>query len=198
MIRSANTPERRRLARIVKDARKLGTYPNIVWESYCWDITEYDRGRRAHTSEPPRLLFAQRRERRSDPVLPFAPLFGDFAKAFVRMRASSRAVGSSRQEAMVRALQFLYGAIRNSHAHCDPTRLVRRHFCLAVQEVQRKCAAGTAYYIGNALWEIAEFVDAHRLSRTRIRFHNPVARPCKGDGVDPESQAAGLRKMPSA
>ena len=76
---------------------------------------------------------------------------------------------------MVRALQFLYATTQNSHDRSDPTRLTRRHFHLAMEEVQRQCSAGTAYNIGNALREVAEFLNAHQLSRTRIRF--PKRRP---------------------
>ena len=82
------------------------------------------------------------------PVVPFVSPYGDFAKALIRLRASNRAVGASRQAAMVRALQFLDATTQNSHDRSDPTRLTRRHFHLAMEEVQRQCAAGTAYNIG--------------------------------------------------
>ena len=36
----------------------------------------------------------------------------------------------------------------------------------------------------NALREVAEFLNAHQLSRTRIRFQNVVPRPITGDGLD--------------
>ena len=142
------------------------------------------------------MLFAERRETRGS-LVPFVSPYGDFAKALIRLRASNRAVGASRQAAMVRALQFLY-ATTDSHDRSDPTRLTRRHFHLAMEEVQRQCSAGTAYNIGNALREVAEFLNAHQLSRTRIRFQNVVPRPITGDGLDSASQAEGLKKMPAA
>ena len=198
MTRSGKTPEIRRLLGMVREAKKLGTYPDIVWESCCWETRQYDRNRRAHSRDRDRLLFAERRARRADPVVPFVSPYGDFAKALIRLRASNRAVGASRQAAMVRALQFLYATTQNSHDRSDPTRLTRRHFHLAMEEVQRQCSAGTAYNIGNALREVAEFLNAHQLSRTRIRFQNVVPRPITGDGLDSASQAEGLKKMPAA
>ena len=39
MTRSGKTPEIRRLLGMVREAKKLGTYPDIVWESCCWEIT---------------------------------------------------------------------------------------------------------------------------------------------------------------
>jgi hypothetical protein len=198
MTRSSKTPERIRLRRIVREAKGLGAYPDVVWESSCWEIKQYDRNRRAHQGGSGSLQFAQRRKRRSDPAVPFAPLYGDFAKALIRMRASSRTLSASFQHAMLRALQFLYETLQNPHDRCDPTRLTRRHFHLAMERVQRQCAVGTAYNLGHKFREVTEFLNVHQLSRTRIRFQNVVARPLKGDGLDPVSQAEGMRKMPSA
>lgn len=195
-MRSGRAPEVRRLLRVVRAAKELGTYPGIDWETCRWEIKQYDRNRRVHDGVRGSLLFATRR-RRSDPVTPFAARYADFAKALIRMRASNRAVGASRQQAMLTALRFLYETIRNPPDMGDPTRLARGHFQRAMEAIQDSCAPGTAYYLGSALREVAEFLNAHQLSRTRIHFQNPIARPSVGDGLDPASQAEGLRKMPA-
>ena len=57
---------------------------------------------------------------------------------------------------------------------------------------------GSAYGIGHTLAEIAMFLNTHQLTRVRIHFKNPIACPRTGDGLDPASQAVGLKKMPSA
>ena len=108
MIRSRNAPEVRRLLRVIRAAKKLGVYPDVDWRACRWEIGRYDRNRRAHSGAAGSLLFAARRLRRADPLAPFASRYGDFAKALIRMRASNRAVGASRQLAIVRALRFLY------------------------------------------------------------------------------------------
>lgn len=41
-------------------------------------------------------------------------------------------------------------------------------------------------------------MDERRLTNRRIGFKNPIIYPGMGDGLDPESQARGLLKMPSA
>ena len=66
MTRSGKTPEIRRLLGMVREAQKLGTYPDIVWESCCWEIRQYDRNRRAHSRDRDRLLFAERRDAHAD------------------------------------------------------------------------------------------------------------------------------------
>jgi hypothetical protein len=198
MIRNSKRPERLRLLRTVREAKGLGTYPEVVWESCRWEIKQYDRNRRAHQSGSCSLRFTQRRKRRTDPGVPFASIYGDFVKALIRMRASNRTLGTDNQDAMLRALQFLYDTLQNPLDRCDPTRLTRRHFHLAMERIQRQFAVGTAYNLGHKLREVAEFLNVHQLCRTRIRFQNVIARPLKGDRLDPVSQAEGMRKMPSA
>jgi hypothetical protein len=198
MTRSPKTPELVRFLQVVREAKRLRTYPNIVWKSDRWEIKQYERNRRAHENDAGILLFTQRKNRRSDPAVPFPSLYGDFAKAVIRIRASNRPLGGSVQGAMLRALRFLYTTLQNPDDAGDPTRLTRRHFHRAMQEIQGQCAAGTSYYLGHLLGEVAEFLDLHHLTRTRIHFRFVAASPFKGDRLDPVSQAEGLRKMPSA
>jgi hypothetical protein len=180
MSRINKTPERRRLVRIIQEAKGLRTYPDIVWESCYWNIKPHDRNRRAHNRDPCRLLFTRRKERCADPAVPFAPIYGDLAKALIRMRASSRAVGAGSQKTMVLALRFLYETLQTPHNLSDPARLTRRHFHVALEEAQRHCTVGSACNIGHALAEIAGFLNTHQISRTRIRFQNVAARPWAG------------------
>ena len=195
MRRISRTPEQQRLVGVIQEARELNTYPDVAWEAWRWEILQYERNRRAHDREPRSLLFTRRKAEQSDRAVPFASPYDDFAKAVIRMRASLPAVGASSQMMMILALRFLYEALQRSRLS-DPTHLVRRHFHLAMEDMRRACTTQSAYSLGIHLSEIATFLNTHRLTRTRIHFHNPMACPLKGDHLDPASQA-GLKKMPS-
>ncbi len=197
MHRIAQTPEQRRLLKVIREAKGLKTYPDISWESNRWEIRRYDRSRRAHDHDTRDLRFTRRRKKLSDPAVPFAMPYDDFAKSIIRMRASLRGMSASSQQTMILALRFLYEALHRSRSS-DPTRLVRRHFHLALEDVRRDCTAASAYNVGIYLSEIATFLNTYRLTRTRIHFQNAVPCPVKGDHLDPISQAAGLKKMPSS
>ncbi len=197
MRRIMQTPEQQQLVKVIQAAKALNTYPDITWNSTRWRILPYDRSRRAHNRDSRDLVFARRRKKFSDPAVPFAPPYDDFAKAVIRTRASVRGVGASSQQMMILALRFLYEPLHQPGLS-DPTQLTRRHFHLALVDARRECSEASAYGIGHTLFEVALFLNTHRLTRVRIHFKNPVARPCIGDRLDPVSQAEGLKKMPSA
>ena len=196
MRRTSKTPEQQRLREVIRAAKALSTYPDISWESSRWKILQYDRNRRAHHHNSRDVLFTRRRKRPTDPAAPFAPPFDDFAKAIIRTRASLRGVSSASQQVMILALRFLYEPLRRSR-RSDPTSLTRKHFHVAVNDARKECTEGSAYGIGQTLAEIAVFLNTHHLTRVRVHFKNPIACPRTGDGLDPASQAVGLKKMPS-
>lgn len=197
MSRITQTPEQQRLVKVVRAAKALNTYPDISWDSMRWKILQYDLSRRAHNRDARDLVFARRRKRPTDPVVPYAAPYDDFAKSLIRTRASLRGVGSASQQTMVLTLRFLYEPLHRSRLS-DPTRLTRRHFHAALDDARRECAEGSTYAMGQNLSEVAVFLNTHQLTRVAIHFKNPIAYPRIGDRLDPASQAAGLRKLPSA
>lgn len=190
------TDEQQRLLEVIRAAKELNTYHDVSWESWRWEVLQYDRNKRAHHGNSYALLFTRRRENRTDPAICFAPPYSDFAKAIIRIRASLRGVGASAQQGMILALRFLYEALHRSRL-CDPTCLTRRHFHIALEDAHRECSEATTYSIGHSLSEIGEFLNRHQLTRIRIHFESAMRRPFHGDGTDAASQAAGLKKMPS-
>ena len=196
MHRIPQTPEQRRLHQVIRDAKALKTYPDISWESTRWKILQYDRSRRAHNRDSRDVVFTRRKKRPSDPAVPFAAPYDDFAKAIIRTRASSRGVSSTSQQVMILTLRFLYEPLYRSRLSY-PTRLTRRHFNVALEDARKECAEGSAYAIGHTLSEVVVFLNTHRLTQVRIHFKNPIPNPRTGDRLDPASQAVGLKKMPS-
>ena len=191
------TPEQQRLVEVVLAAKALSTYPDISWDSMRWKILQHDRNRRAHNRDPRDLVFARRRKRLTDQAVPFPSPYDDFAKSVIRTRASLRGIGSASQQMMLLTLRFLYEPLHRSRLS-DPTLLTRRHFHAALDDARRECAEGSAYGIGQTLSEVAAFLNTHQLTRVAIHFKNPITCPHIGDRLDPASQAAGLKKLPSA
>jgi hypothetical protein len=93
------------------------------------------------------------------------------------------------------ALRYLYDALDKTGTK-DPTRLTRHHFRNALRDSDVGIK-WTHYHVGKALQQISEWIDQHQLTRSRINFKNTVRCPSRGDGLDPESQFAGMLKMPT-
>ncbi len=189
------TQEEQRLKEIIEQAKELRTYPGVNWDDPAWDITECENSR-AHRKSRFTLYFTRQREQRREAREPFAQPFADFAKAIVRMRVSRRDIKYSGQERMTGALRVLYEVLLRTGSR-DPTKLTRQHFHQAIIDSQQSYGTASAYNLSTAICEIAEFLDHHRISRARLNFKNPLRYPGKGDRLDPESQARGLRKLPS-
>jgi len=181
---------------VIEEAKLLNTYPGVGWDHFCWDTTLYYHNR-AHNKRRLNLYFTRQRKNRSEPYVPFAHPFADFFKAIIRTRASLRGIGYSFQTQMITAQRFLYEATIQ-HSTSDPTMLTRGHFQQAAMSAYQTHFHNCAYAVGALLEEVSNFVDDHRLTNTRINFRNPIKYPPSGDGLDQESQAKGLEKMPSS
>lgn len=190
------TKQHKNLAKVIGRAKELTVYNGIVWNDFWWDLTKQYNHNRAHNKRRLRIYFTRQRESRSEPYVPFEPLYADLAKTILITRASHRAVGYTYQKAMVAALRFLYETLAR-RGTTDPTLLEPRHFQMAVLEAYRKVELWTAYQVGMLLKEVADFIDENHITIVPINFRNPINHPPKGDGLDEQSQAEGLKKMPS-
>jgi hypothetical protein len=190
------TPEQKRLNEVVIDAKGLLTYPDINWEDWCWDITAYEKPK-AHRKRPDRLYFTIRRSSKSDIHISYEPPFADFAKAIIRVRASDRGLSFHGHTHMIIAQRYLYDALKQTGT-ADPTKLNRKTFAVAMSSAKSRAKGWTIYHVGRALQEISEWIDERELACAEINFLNPIPSLGKGDGLDPESQALGLLKLPSA
>lgn len=182
------------LRRVIEDAKSLNTYPYIRWDDFYWDLTETET-KRAHDKRRLNIYFTRLRDK-SEPYVPYEQPFADFAKAVMRTRASERNIGWTSQKSMRTAQQYLYEVLLRTNS-TDPTTLTDRHFQNAVTEIANTNAHWTAYAIGFLLEEIADFINYHNVTDVKISFRNPIRHPGHGDGLDEESQAKGLEKMPS-
>jgi hypothetical protein len=98
---------------------------------------------------------------------------------------------------MIIAQRYLYDALKQTGT-VDPTKLNRKIFAGALSSAKNRAKGWTIYHVGRALQEISEWMDERELACAEINFLNPIPSLGRGDGLDPESQALGLLKLPSA
>src|SRR6185295_2381777 len=159
------------------------------------NLTSYVN-RRAHDKRQLNVHFARLRTTRSDPYLPLPLLYADFSKALIRFRASEKNSSWGSQKHMVDALRYLYEAMILTSTN-DPTKLRAVHFYNALQYASSRLGHQGLYNLGHMFAEIVSFLNDRRLTSVKITFRNPVSHPSQYDGLDSESQARGLAKMPS-
>ena len=196
-MRNRETREQARLRAVVEEAKRLGTYPDVSWDDYAWDVNKYEKPLAHQKHRSAFLYFTARRKTVRDPHVPYGQPYADFAKALIRTRASERGLSRSGHTHTMIALRYLYAALQLA-GKSDPTELTPKHFKVAVADARERARGWTLFHVGKALQQISGWLDERDLTRVRIGFKNPIPHPGHGDGLDPESQAKGLLKMPSA
>jgi hypothetical protein len=159
-----------------------------------WDVTDYAT-LLPHEKSRKVLYFTAIRDNRQDPHVPFEQSYADFAKSIVRMRASERGLSARGQTHIMIALRHLYEIYKRDRK-THPTQLTRKQFRDALDLAKARTKGWTPFHVGKSLQEIALWLDEHKIVRTRINFKNTIPPPKRSDGLDPESQAKGLKKMP--
>lgn len=188
---------RRNLDVFIEEAKALalGAYPHIHWDDFCWTVTSFET-KRAHDKRELNLYFTRNRANRNVPYEPFEQPFADFAKATVCLLTAERGVGYKCQRNFVMAFRFLYEAMLG-WSTVDPVLLTRGHFKAAAITAHNAYSRVAAYSIGALLQQISQLVDEREIARLRIGFINPIGHPPHADGLDEESQAKGMLKLPS-
>lgn len=191
--------ERARKSRVFADA--------VVFDEPVWDLAPVKPARNtAGSALQAKLYFtthdggtAKGIEGRTLLEKPFA----DFMKAMIVIREESRKSAAKNLARVLTAARSLYESM--SDPDRDPVNLVSADFTAACQDIRRrKTQRGkpteptTAYRLGKALQEIADFVNRHNLSKVRISFSNPFPRVAYDDTqVDDESREERAERMAS-
>lgn len=191
----ALSAEHKRLANLIQEIKPMAIQSGISWDESTWNITHLEH-RRAHNKFPLTLHFIQRKVNRSEVSCPFKQPFADFAKVFIWLRMSRGGSRASLQKQILIALRLLYQSLLDKQT-TDPTKLTVKDFNITIEKALELYSLGTLHKIGSFLQETANWLDANKLCSVRINFHNPIPTPSRKDNLDPESQALGLKKMPS-
>lgn len=183
---------------LIEYAKGLPVYPSVDWDDPVWDVTEYQK-KRGHKNKAWRLKFLQKENHRValSSRKSFAPRFADFCKCFVKIKQQQRNISFDPHQRTIDSLSILYEVLRCSNAGSDPTNLKKKHFGIAEEVILKEYTQATAYRMGRALQEVADFIDKHRLTKTRIGYHSRIKKPITGDYRDLKGQADGMKKLPS-
>lgn len=179
----------------------------VVFDEPVWDLAPVKPARPgANSAQQAKLYFtthdggaAKGLEGRTLLVKPFA----DFVKTIIVLREESRPRKAKDHGKILRASRSLYDAMRDLDR--DPVNFVSADFTAACYQIKtRKTLQGqatkptTAYRLGQALAEIADFVNRHNLSKVRISFFNPFPRVTYDHTkVDDEAREERAERMAS-
>jgi hypothetical protein len=182
----AQLDARSNLERLVERARASKAFGDAVeFDAAVWDLAPVKPARpSAKSAKQAKLYFATHEDRyvvgiekRTAMTDPFAA----FLKAMIVLREEARAKAVKDHGRILRAGRSLYAAMGDPDR--DPVNLVSGDFVAACNAIRirktqrgRAGAATTAYRLGQALAEIAEFVNRHEMSKARVSFFNPFRR----------------------
>jgi hypothetical protein len=186
---------RTNMAAVVERARLLQVFgPNVDFDASVWDISA-SKEPRPTSSSVRRLYFMTRGRGRAnqDGREEMARGFADLIRTIVVMREFSQPAGSHAK--IIDASRALYEACRNRDH--DPAELTSQDFENAARLIARRTKRSTAYYLTNALVDIADFLNKHALTKAIISFRNPFPRDELGSRIDDQAKARRTDRMPS-
>lgn len=199
---------RSNLNKLIARARKSGVFGATVdFDEPVWDLAPVKPARpSAQSAQHCKLYFtthdggtAKGLEGRTLLVKPFA----DIVKTMIVLREESRPRKAKDHGKILRAARSLHD--RMTDPDRDPVNIGSADFMAACNDIRtRKTQRGkvteptTAYRLGQALAEIAEFINRHNLSKVRISFFNPFPRVAYDHTkVDEEAREDRAQRMAS-
>lgn len=121
--------------------------------------------------------------------------FASFIKALVRRKQENRLQSVDPLARIINAARDLHTLLVDRNH--DPVRLNHADFTAAARMVVGRAAKTTAYRLGCALQEIADTIDRHQLTITRINWQNPLQRQTNSmSRISPDANEARENKLP--
>lgn len=182
----AQLDARTSLDKLIARARKSPVFGDTVeFDAFAWDLAPAKPVRNTAGSAKQAKLYFVTHENGAAKGLegrtPLATPFADFVKTAIVLREEGRPRTAKDHGKLLRAARSLHDAM--SDPDRDPVNLMSSDFTAACKLIRtRKTLQGkpteptTAYRLGQALAEIAEFVNRHNLSKVRISFTSPFSR----------------------
>jgi hypothetical protein len=191
---------RKNLADLVARARALKVFgPTVDFDAPTWDISHLLDPEPGRASTNAVLYFTARQVKPSKTMegrTVLAATFGDFLKSIIAMKQLARTPSFSTHQRTVIVARFLYEVL----AHCghDIVEARSTDFYAAASLIKKTSKGGGAYNNAYELERIGSFVNKYQLSKSEIRFSNPIERVDSDDfRVDEESRKARAEKLPS-
>lgn len=199
---------RTHLEKQIARARKSLVFGDTVdFDAPVWDLAPVKPARNTAGSALQAKLYFTTHEGGTAKGLegrtPLDKPFADFVKTAIVLREESRPRSAKDHGKLLRAARSLYDVM--SDPGRDPVNLISADFAAACHQIKtRKTLQGaptkptTAYRLGQALDELAEFVNRHNLSKVRISFSSPFSRVTYDHTkVDDEAREERAERMAS-
>ena len=180
--RLVTRPERNALERLEAfiaqaryDCAAFGT--NLEWDRADWDVTTYCPRPVSKAAQKAVLYFTTHANGEAKSIegrVPMTEPFASFIKALIRRKQDSRPQGDGPLSRIINAARDIHDQLCD-RGH-DPVRLTHADFAAAVIAVQKRSSPTTAYRLGCALQTIADTIDRHGLSASRLNWRNPLKR----------------------
>lgn len=157
------------------DCAAFGT--NLEWDRADWDVTTHCPRPVSKAAQKAVLYFTTHANGEAKSIegrVPMAEPFASFIKALIRRKQESRPQGDGPLSRIINAARDLHDQL-GDRGH-DPVRLTHADFAAAVIAVQKRSSPTTAYRLGCALQTIADTIDRHGLSASRLNWRNPLKR----------------------
>jgi len=203
--RLVTRPERNaleRMERFIEQARHdcAAFGADLDWDRADWDVTKHCPRPVSKAAQKGVLYFtthANGAAKSIDGRVPMVEPFASFIKALIRRRQDCRPQGDGPLSRIINAARDLHDVL-GDRGH-DPVRLTHADFSSAAVAVQGRASPVTAYRLGCALQTIADTIDRHGLSASRINWRNPLKRQTNAlSRISKHAEEARESKLPSS
>ena len=180
------------------DCAAFGT--ELDFDNPMWDVTETCPRPTNKSASKSRFYFTTHEGGTSKSMkgrVPLAEPFASFIKAIIRLKQDGSPQTADPLMRIVNASRDLAEGLQERGS--EPCLLLGEDFDVAARKVVRRATGATAYRLGCALQEIAEFIDKRGITPIRLDWSNPIKK--KGNSRDRTSDIAvkaAADKIPDA
>lgn len=201
--RLVTRPERNAIERMQKfvdearyDCAAFGT--DLDWNRPDWDVTRHCPKPVGKAGQTSILYFTTHANGTAKSIagrMPLSEQFASFLKAVIRRKQDNRPQTDGPLNRIINAARDLHDLLANRDY--DPVRITHADFAQAVLIAKARSTPNTAYRLGCALQEIADTIDRHHLSATRIDWRNPLKRQTNNlSRIGKQADDAREKKLP--
>ena len=173
---------------------------DLDWDRADWDVTAHCPRPVGKAAQKGVLYFTTHANGAAKSVegrVPLSEPFASFIKAIIRRTQENRRQGDGQLSRIINASRDLHDLLEDRAF--DPVRLTHADFGAAAEAVVKRASPTTAYRLGCALQTIADTIDRHGLTATRINWRNSLERQTNAlSRISKHAEDARVSKLPPA
>ncbi len=173
---------------------------NLDWARADWNVTDHCPRPVGKAAQKGVLYFTTHENGTAKSIkgrMPMEEPFASFIKALIRRRQDENPQGDGPLSRIINASRDLHDLLANRGY--NPVRLTHADFAAAAIAANSRSSHTTAYRLGCSLQLIADMVDRHGLSASRIDWRNPLKRQTNAlSRTSKHAKDARESKMPSS